>query len=357
MSTVVVTGAAGGLGRRVLPLVLADPAVERLVVLDRFPVRPNGSGIVAHQVDLAHSDLEPLLAGADTLVHLAFSLAEGRRSEQAARTNLEGTRRLLAAASASGVRHVVAVSSATVYGAWPNNPVPLTEDAPLRPNPDVPYAVQKSYMEHLVADWALADPARTAAVLRPVTALAEEGETWVAWALAEAASIRSGEDDPPAQFVHLDDLAAAVDLARRAHLDGPYNVAPDGWIAGDTVRALKGAGPRLRLPPKVASRLEQVRWRFRRGKSSVGLLSFATYPWVVANDRLRAAGWAPRRTNEQAYVAGTDAPWWTTLSPKRRQELTLTASAVVLAGVGGVVALIVRRAVRRARAARPPKQA
>ena len=44
--------------------------------------------------------------------------------------------------------------------------------------------------------------------------------------------------------------------------------------------------------------------------------------------------------------------WWTTLSPKRRQELTLTASAAVLAGVGGVVALIVRRAVRRARARR-----
>lgn len=351
MTTVVITGAAGGLGRRVLPLVLGDPDVARVVVLDRTPIRTNGSGVVAHQVDLARSDLEPLLAGADSVVHLAFTLGEGRRrSEQAARLNLEGTKRLLAAASASGVRHVVAVSSATVYGAWPNNPVPLTEDAPLRPNPDVPYAVQKSYVEHLVADWALADPRRTAAVLRPVTALAEEGETWVAWALAEAASIRVGEDEPPAQFVHLDDLASAVDLARRAHLDGPYNVAPDGWIAGDTVRALTGAGPRLRLPPKVANRLEQLRWRFRRGKSSVGLLAFATYPWVVANDRLRAAGWAPRRTNEQAYVAGTDARWWTTLSPKRRQELSLAGSAVVLAAVGTVVTLVVRRAVRRARA-------
>ena len=174
----------------------------------------------------------------------------------------------------------------------------------------------------------------------------------MAWALAEAASIRAGEVDPPAQFVHLDDLASAVDLARRARLDGPYNVAPDGWIAGDTVRALKGAGPRLRLSPKVAGRLEQLRWRFRQGKSSVGLLSFAAYPWVVANDRLRAAGWVPRRTNEQAYVAGTDARWWTTLSPKRRQELSLTASAAVLALVGGIVTLIVRRAVRRARVRR-----
>jgi nucleoside-diphosphate-sugar epimerase len=352
VSTVVITGAAGGLGRRVLPRLLDDPTVDKVVVLDRAPMRTNGDRVEAHQVDLARSDLGPLLAGADTVVHLAFALGEGRRAEQIARANLEGTRRLLAAAAEQGIRHMVALSSATVYGAWPNNPVPLTEDSPLRPNPDVAYAVQKSYVEHLVADWADAAPGRTAAVLRPVTALAEEGETWVAWALAEAASLRAGEDDPPAQFVHLDDLAAAVDLARAEHLDGPYNVAPDGWIAGDTVRALKGAGPRIRLPDKVAVRLEHLRWRWRRGRASVGLLRFATYPVVVANDRLRAAGWAPRRTNEQAYVAGTEARWWTTLSPKRRQELSLGLLGLVIVKVGTITTLLVVRAVRRARARR-----
>ena len=352
MKTVAVTGAAGGLGRRVLPLVLADPSVGRVVALDRLPIPTNGDRVDAHRLDLARSDLVPLLEGVDEIVHLAFVLGEGRRADAAARVNLEGTRRLLAAASAAGVRHVVALSSATVYGAWPNNPIPLTEDAPLRPNPDVAYAVQKSYVEHLVADWADADLARTAAVLRPVTALAADGDTWVASALAEAASIRAGEDDPPAQFVHLDDLATAVDLARRGHLDGPYNVAPDGWIAGATVRALHGAGPRLRLPDKLAARLEHIRWRLRRGRASLGLLSFATHPCVVANGRLRSAGWVPVRTNEQAYVAGTEAKWWTTLSPKRRQELALGAAAVVLAAIATLAGLGIRRAVRRARARR-----
>ncbi len=350
MSTIVITGAAGALGRRVVPRLLDDPNVARVVALDRAPIRSTDARVEVHQVDLARSELAPFLAGADTVVHLAFDLGEGRRAEQAARTNLDGTRRLLAAASVEGVRHVVALSSATVYGAWRNNPIPLTEEAPLRPNPDVAYAVQKSYVEHLVADWADGSAGRTAAVLRPVTALAEEGETWVGWALAEAASIRSGEDDPPAQFVHLDDLASAVDLARRDHLDGAYNVAPDGWIAGDTVRALNGSGPRLRLPNSVAIRLEHVRWRWRRGRSSMGLLAFATHPWVVANDRLRSAGWVPQRTNEQAYVAGTEAKWWTTLSPKRRQELALVLAGGVLASLAVLAGFVVRRSVRRAQA-------
>ena len=57
--------------------------------------------------------------------------------------------------------------------------------------------------------------------------------------------------EPPAQFVHLDDLASAVDLVRRRGLDGVYNVAPDGWIAA---RAAPGArrAPAPRAPARPA---------------------------------------------------------------------------------------------------------
>src|SRR5207237_463839 len=39
------------------------------------------------------------------------------------------------AEAGADVTTAVCVSSAMVYGAWPDNPVPLTEDAPVRPNP------------------------------------------------------------------------------------------------------------------------------------------------------------------------------------------------------------------------------
>ena len=63
---------------------------------------------------------------------------------------------------------------------------------------------------------------------------------------------RFGEDDPPAQFLHLDDLASAVVLAVDRRLDGVFNVAPDGWVAGERVRALSGGRPRIRLPDRLA---------------------------------------------------------------------------------------------------------
>ena len=36
---------------------------------------------------------------------------------------------------------------------------------------------------------------------------------------------------------------------------------------------------------------------------------------------MKAQGWHPTVTNEQAYVEGTESHWWTMVTPKRRQEL------------------------------------
>src|SRR5437870_4106940 len=84
----------------------------------------------------------------------------------------------------------------------------------------------------------LADhPGTAVTVVRPAVPVAEDADGWLAHGLRAAAVIRPvHDDDPPAQFVHLDDLASAVVLAAVRSLDGPVNVAPDGWIAGDQVR-------------------------------------------------------------------------------------------------------------------------
>jgi hypothetical protein len=143
-----------------------------------------------------------------------------------------------------------------------------------------------------------------------------------------------------------------VEVVRRARLDGPVNVAPDGWIAGDVVRDLSGVAPKTAMPVKVARLLARIRWRFQRGPIPPGLLPYTAYPWLVANDRLKAAGWVPRYTNEQAYVAGTEARWWTMLSPNRKQELALAIAGVGAASVALGVGLLLRRVVRRARRSR-----
>ena len=59
---------------------------------------------------------------------------------------------------------------------------------------------------------------------------------------------------------------------------------------------------------------------------------------MVANDRLKAQGWSPTVTNEQAYVEGTEGKWWTMITPKRRQEIAL--GGMVLGAIVAIAAVV-----------------
>lgn len=346
---VAVTGAAGELGRRVCALALADPAVSRVVAIDRRSLRRLPAAVEGHEVDLATADLKPLLEGATAVVHLAQAdgpspaAAEIAAGESAVGDG-ELARRVLDAAAAVGAEHVVLLSSATAYGAWANNPVPLTEDAPLRPNPGVRMASEKAEAERAAAEWRDDHPGSTVALLRPTVTVAASGNGWLARALARSSALPVTDHEPPAQFLDVADLAAAVDLARRARLDGPRNVAADGWVSGDTVRALAGAAPTVRLPERLALRVAGLRWRWGLTPTPPELLPYTVHPWVIANDRLKADGWAPTLSNEEAYVGAHRAGPWATLSPRRRQEAALgVAGAVMVGAVLGVLRWARRR--------------
>jgi nucleoside-diphosphate-sugar epimerase len=335
VTVVLVSGAAGVVGRHTIARLAERDDVERVIAFDRRRVPVDHRKVVTQVVDLGDPAQLPEVRRADVLVHLAFASANQRR-RSATEVNLGGTSRLLSLADAVGVDHVVNVSSATVYGAWPNNPLPITEEMALRPVPQLTYAVHKAQVEQLVGDWVDAEAERSAAVLRPCTSLAEYGSSWLSRALAAGLGVLAPEEDPPAQFLHIDDLLSAVELAVVARLDGPFNVAPDGWIDGATVRDLAGRTATVRAPAWLLHWVSRVRWRLQRGPIPPGLLPYLSHPWLVANDRLRAAGWAPTITNEQAYVAGTEARWWQVMTPQRRQELALGGTA--LAGLGVIVA-------------------
>jgi nucleoside-diphosphate-sugar epimerase len=339
---IAVTGASGLLGQRLLPL-LERAGFDGIVGFDvREPAR-RARGLQFHLVDIGGTDLQPRLEGVDTIVHLAAIVGAVPDDALLHRVNVEGLRRILVAASAVGARKVVRASSAAVYGAWPNNPVPLSEEAPLRPNPGYAPAAHDAECERMLVEWAAEREGRVATRLRIAPVVGPGAQTLFANVVLGRPPVIVRGAAPPVQAVHVDDASAAIALAARDDLDGAYNVAADGWLSAEEAAALV---PRNRaipaVPYDVARRVLGALWASGLGEAPPSVLPYLVHPWVIANDRLKLAGWTAAHTNEEALLLATPAP--SNIMPAVAAGGMAVASA---AAAAGAVVIARRRRSRR----------
>jgi nucleoside-diphosphate-sugar epimerase len=305
---VAVTGVSGFLGQRLLPLLDADPHVDRVVGLDvRDPAR-RARKLEFHRVDVLGTDLTPYLRGVSAIVHLAAVIGPMPDGALFTRVNVEGTRHVIEAAGAAGVKKIVRPSSTAVYGAWANNPVPITEDAPLRPSPSFLPAIVDGECERLLVQWASDGPERIATRLRIAPIVGVGAHSLFSAVATGRAPVRVRGAAPPVQVVHVDDAASALELSAAADLDGAYNVAADGWLAYEEAGELLAGGRMPALPEELATLLLAVSWATGLGDAPPSIVPYLVHPFVVANDRLKRAGWKPLHSNEEALLLASGAP-------------------------------------------------
>lgn len=340
VTSVAITGVSGRIGQALLRALAGDPAVDRVVGVDvedpalRLPL------LEFHPGDVAEADLKPLFEGVDVVVHLAFLMEPLPDEGAMERVNVEGTRRVLdAAAAATGVGKVVLVSSGAAYGAWPNNPTPITEDGPLRPNRDFAYAVHLAEAERVLGEWRDEHPGVVTTVLRPAFVLGGDTPAAIRTVVRGRLPFRVRDGVADVQYVHVDDVASAVALAVRQELEGVYNVAPDGWIPHDEAAALGGHVPRIAVSADVADRMLTRLWRSGVGDVPPGLVPFMVHPCVLANDRLKAAGWKPDHSNEDAVIALLEETGEVTIAPNRARQVAVVAGAAAAVVAVGFTAL------------------
>jgi nucleoside-diphosphate-sugar epimerase len=338
MSRVALTGPSLPLARRVRQSLTASD--ELITVESVDPAATDESlDAVARLVDDRAGALELQHGQCDVLVHLAWDRQD--RADQS--LNLAGLRRVLVMAESLNVKQVVFVSSAAVYGAWPDNPVPLSEDASVRPDPNWPPAIALAEAERVLAEYRDDNPSSAVCILRPAIVVGPDVDSWHDEALAGLQRLGTMAFDRPVQFVHPDDLASAVALAVTRRLDGVYNVAPDGWLADRQARALAGRTPVVELPDRVFRLAMPIARRAKWWLTPSGAERYVSSPWVVAADRLRGEGWSPTYTNEEAVVVSVRGSWWSEMSPRRRQEMLLAGSTLGIAALGLVGVSAIRR--------------
>lgn len=371
--TVALVGALHPAARELALALEDDPEVERVLGLSRHEPPLLGPKFEFVQAGPGDPAFAEALAGVDTLVLFPLIDAADRNEEGRRARVLEGTRRSLEAAA--GAATVVLWSSGVVYGAHPDNPVPIPETQPARPNPEFPAAgiLADSERVALAAGGSrdLTDSERvaleaapgdgppegsgnvpTVVVLRGAGVWAPAWGTFLARSLMAPAMVGVRGQDLPLQALAPADAVSALVLATSGRLQGVYNVAPDDWVGAK--EAARAAGRRrLEVPQRVAQSTAERLWQAGMSPATAGELAFQTHPWVLDNARLRSAGWAPTRSSAEAFAeAGGQKPEGVLVGGVQIRRSDVFRGAAATLALAAAVA-VARRQARAARSARP----
>ncbi|NIS78634.1 MAG: NAD-dependent epimerase/dehydratase family protein [Anaerolineales bacterium] len=299
---IAITGISGYLGQLLLPHLEKDPDVERVIGIDVRPP-PDASQwdkLTYKQLDTRDAGIEDTFEDSNVLIHMAFKLWRRPGDRDVDAVNIYGSQNVFNAAVRAGVRKLIFTSSTVAYGIHPDNPVPLTEKTPLRPNDELYYSRAKAACERMLAEIEQQNPNMIITILRP-TAIAgpnaprKQLEPYV----SDTVIVVRGYD-PPGQFLHEDDMIRALLLAIRKDLPGIFNVTSDD---PQSLRqsVLTRGGRVISLPLALLRPLLWVMWQTGSSIAGPEWLLLNLYPFVATSEKLRNEGWKPEFTTPQTY--------------------------------------------------------
>ncbi len=312
-----ITGATGHIGGVLLRRLLDDTAVMQVRSVARRSLPSSMTAGLApdrlvHTVaDLREPSACRALQDVDVLYHLAAQVWQGKSPAGLGdmyAANVEGTRNVVRASPGG----LVLASSAAVYGAWPDNPLPIDEGHEVHPNVECPYALQKVIAEQMVtAELPRHVITRLTAVLGP------HADARVARAVrgyrAAVPAVRGTAQ--AVQWLDEDDAVEGLLAAGRAMVAGSpivgqvVNLAPPDWLGADEVAALAHSRV-VQLPRRLLVTGSEVGRR-------VGVWPFGADRAVLIDGPLalsaakagRLLGWRASKTSAEVLAAALENDW------------------------------------------------
>jgi nucleoside-diphosphate-sugar epimerase len=310
---IVVTGATGNVGSRVVAALERDERVREIVgIARRRPAQatPKTRYVTA---DVAADPLEPLFERADAVIHLAWLIQPSRDEAALERTNVAGSRRVFDAAVAAGAGALVHASSIGVYSPGPKDRR-VDESWPADGIQSSFYSRHKAAAERALDTIEAGGAPLRIVRLRPGLIFQREAATeirrlfagpFLPSPLVHPRLIPFVPDLPglALQAVHADDVAEAYRLAAlEPAASGAYNVAAEPVLDVPELCRLLGARP-LRLHPGFVRALASASWRLRLQPTPPGWLDMGLRGPLMDVTRARdELGWTPRHSSGDALL-------------------------------------------------------
>jgi nucleoside-diphosphate-sugar epimerase len=309
---VVVTGATGNVGISVVAALSNDARVESVVGVARRAPQVALPKVEWCEADIRRSRLEPIFAGADAVVHLAWLIQPSKKPAVLASVNVHGSRRVFEATAAARVGTLVHASSVGVYSPAAG-PQPVDEAWPTRGIPSCSYSRDKASAERILDAIEAENPALRVVRMRPGLVLKRSaGAEVTRYFLGDWIPRRLVPSRLPAlplprglvlQAVHSHDVASAYLAAvtnRGAH--GAYNVAAEPLITADAVHQRFGTRV-LPVPPAAMRAAMSGAWHAGLQPTDPGWFDMAMQSPVMDCTRARdELDWTPKRSSLDALA-------------------------------------------------------
>ncbi|MCC6556014.1 MAG: NAD-dependent epimerase/dehydratase family protein [Polyangiaceae bacterium] len=295
--TILVTGIAGGLARRVAMRLQGEG--RAVVGVDYREAAPL-PGITTYRASYVKTAIEDVFRrhAVEAVLHLGRVGNLSERIDMRFDLNVVGSQRIMALCLAHGVKALVVLSTFHIYGAHPRNHTPISEDDPLRAGHEFPEIADAIQLDNMASTWIWRHPETRVVVLRPTNVIGPTIQNTMSKILRRPRVPYLLGFDPMTQFVHEDDLTAAVAAALDGHARGVFNIA--GSAALPWTRAIELAGAR---PLPVPGSMLRFAARVFGGLPDY-LVNFVKYPCVLTDQAFRDAfGWAPEARVREALAS------------------------------------------------------
>jgi UDP-glucose 4-epimerase len=227
--TVLVTGISGNLGRCLAKLLHTETHV---VGLDRRPFAGKPKDIDHYPVDIRKTRAEEPFRRhrIEALVHLGIMHDPRMPFTEAHSFNVIGTQKILERCVRHGVKKVVVLSSANVYGPLPGNSNFLPEETPLMAADRYSDVRDLIELDMYAQSFMWRHPEVETVILRPVNIVGPTVRNAPSNYLRIERPITVMGFDPMVQLVHEEDVCRALVLSLRPGARGVYHVTGSGEV-------------------------------------------------------------------------------------------------------------------------------
>lgn len=293
--TVLVTGAAGSLAKRVIARLHGR---YNVIAVDFRRKVETDADIPSYKVEVHKRGFEDIFRNhkIDAVLHIGRIFPHESDRMRRYNANVLGSKKLFELCRKYFVKQLIIHSTYFVYGASAYNPALLDEDAPLKASEVTQDLVDSVELESLAQIYLWKSPELNITILRPCNVLGPGVKNSMSLLLSRPLVPVLMGFSPLMQFLHVDDMADAMVVAFEQNKPGIYNVAPDDWVAYQD--AVEQCGCR-RLPvpsippifPKLVSGL--LNWN---AFFPPYLINYFKYPVIIDGRLFRETyGWKPKR--------------------------------------------------------------